>query len=484
MTNVLDYLKQKEIKSNEIINSYDEYNSDYQLFYELVDKVDAYLLKIREKSAEKDWNDIQYLALIGDKKGEQEYLQLITDYLKENKKEQISHPKWYRNLSEAIFHEIIGLAGIAEWLYMEHSGTCKVIQPNIYFQENGVLVRKPQKISRERFKKLINTLCQSDYRKRTKDDNIELQIRDGNVRVTIFQNVNKKSSEGAITFRKYVVQKQSIKEGYKFEQLAEKRMFGKEACNLLEQMVKCRFNVNFIGAPNTGKTTLLSYYSSYEDKSLEGITIQSEAEFDSTVLSPNAPIIDFLINEENRDSTKAAILRSDLQWLTYGEVRRGDELDLLLFLATKGITGIKATYHTSFNPEDLPYLVADQIQKDLGAELYPTMLNAAKSFDFLFETINYPGDKSRKLLKGIYELQINPENLRIYSNAICLYDFEKGCWLYNNQLSEATINKATDINYKEYLKFQKILDELYEAYPLPKEKQIRESIYSKLIPHY
>lgn len=484
MTDVLNYLKQKEKEAIERNKNIYEENTDYQLFYNLVDEIDKYLLKKREDDPDTDWNHIQYLALIGDEKGEEQYLQLISDYLEKNKKTYIHHPTWYRNLSEAIFHEIIGLAGVAEWLYMDNSSTCKVIQPNIYFRENGVMVKKPQTISRERFKTLVNTLCQSDYTKRSNDDTIELQIRNGDVRVTIYQNVNKKSSEGTITFRKYVMQKQSNNESFKFEQLAEKGMFGEEACALMEQMVKSRFNVVFIGAPNTGKTTLLSYYSSYEDKTLEGITIQTEAEFDSSELSPNAPIIDFLINDKNRDETKSAILRSDLQWLTYGEVRKGDELDLLLFLATKGITGIKATYHTAYNPEDFPYLAADQIQKSLSAELYPTMLNVAKSFDFVFETINHPFDRSKKLLKGIYELQLEPESLRIYSNAICLYDFENKRWLYNSQLSQKTMNKGNDVNYEAFNKFYAILEHLANKYPLPEARRLRESVYSKLIPRY
>lgn len=482
MSDVLSYLQQKEqVNVNPVKVHHDE---NYQLFYTLVNEVDQYLIRLKDEAPNKDWNEVQFRALIGDKDGELEYLQIIEDYLEKHKKTYVSFPKWYRSLNEAIFHEIIGLAGVAEWLYLDDSSTCKIIQPNIYFRESesGNMVKKPQSISREQFDRLVTMLCHSNLEKRKNDPVIEILIR-GNIRATIYNNVNKAASEGTITFRKYVLQSQS-KGGYKFEQLAERGMFGYEACSLLESMVQCRFNVNFIGAPNTGKTTLLSYYSSYEKPDLEGITIQNEAEFDSTVLVPDAPIIDFIINDENRNETKSAILRSDLEYLTYGEVRRGDELDLLLFLSTKGINGVKGTYHTAYNPEDFPYLVADQIQKSMGADLYPTMLNAAKSFDFLFETINHPFQRKSKLLKGVYELCLDPNNLTIYCNAICLYDHEKQKWLYNNNLSYETVRRAKDINFEGYKRFKTILDELTSKNPLPEAECKRVSVYSHLIPKY
>lgn len=457
----------------------------YMSFYALCHDIENHLIKIAEEDHTKNWTEIQAKAIVGDAKGKHTYLELINVYLTKNNKHNVLFPTWYSELNEAIFHEIIGLGGVAEWLEMNNSPTCKVIQPYIYFKVNGRLEKQKQMIDVERFNKMINTLIQSDMAKRKSDDNIELMILSGTIRVTILKNVNKHSSMGTVIFRKYTVQAATAKNEIKYDlnELADLGMFGHEAVPLLKAMVKTRFNVNFIGAPETGKTTLLSYYQANENPYLEGITIQNEAEFHARELL-DAPIIEFIIDESNRKTTQAAILRSDLDYLVYGEARRGEELALLTFLITKGLRGNKATYHTQFQPENVPFLQAKQIQEDLGGELWMNMLTIADGYDFLIETMKDPEDSGKKRLRGIHELRVNAETLQIHTNSICLYDVRTKSWLYNDSISKQTKEMAYITDYVAFDEFQKILTDLAKKYPMPEHLKIRNSIYSKLIPKY
>lgn len=482
--NFESYLSERTIEHE---NKNVELNSErsFLSFYTLCIDIEKHLMQTATDDTSKDWNAIQTEAIIGEEKGVNLYLELINTYLKKFGKNNVLFPPWYKKLDEAVFHEIIGLGGVAEWLEMQNSSTCKVIQPYIYFKIDGQLEKQKQTFSEERFDKMINTLVQSDIAKRKSEDIIELMILNGKIRVTILKNVNKKHSKGTVIFRKYTVQSRSLnnKEKFQLEELAELEMIGYEAIPLLKAMVATRFNVNFIGAPETGKTTLLSYYQANENTKFEGITIQNEAEFHARELL-DAPIIEFIIDDNNRKETQAAILRSDLDYLVYGETRKGVEVNLLVFLITKGIRGNKATYHTQLRPEDFPYLAAKQIQEETTSELWATMLTLASGFDFLIETIKDPDNPGKKRLRGIHELRVDEETLLIQSNTICLYDFRTQSWTYNDDISRQTKETAYITDYKAFDQFQEILTSLAQKYPMPDELKVRTSLYSKLIPKY
>lgn len=447
-------------------------DKEFSEFYRLCEQVKDYI-KEKSKSSQEEWNKRQKKAMLGYQKEVSYYQNEINDYLEKEHKTHIEFPPWYDTLVEAIFHENWGLAGIYEWIKHGKSSSCKIIQPRIYFLENGEAVLKPQRISKERYNALRKALLLNDTSQRENTDNQELYMVDG-TRIEIFNNHKENSGEGIIVFRRYTVK------DYTFENLAEKGTIGKEAIPLLKHMVGCGFNVNFVGPVRSGKTTFLTTYQTLENPKLEGVLVETDPEIPLHILMPTAPIMQLVVDGDDLDKLVKPLMRSDADYLIMGEARDGRALRLMLMLTKKGTRRVKGTYHTG-RVQDFCYDVAQEISNIYGGNIWSYMTQVATNFDFLFEFRSDQKDKSKKRLVGIHELRFDPNTLLIQTNAICLYDSVEERWSYNNDLSEDIRSLGIEENREAFKLFEDELKSLAELYPM-KQNPIRVSPFSRLVP--
>ena len=330
------------------------------------------------------------------------------------------------------------MAGMAEWFCESYnsSSSAKIIGENIYFLQGGKMVCMPQKIGKERRGQLIRALLMLTPEERLDQDFHEVYLLDG-TRITVFRNRMVKKDRECIIFRRYIIP------CYTFEEQARRGTVPPESTELFRAMVAAGYNVVISGAVRSSKTTFLSTWQSYEDSSLEGVMIETDAEIPLHTLMPRAPIIQILADGAKLERIIKNLLRSDADYFIMAEARDGVALDTAVKLASKGTRRMKITFHSK-EPRNFPYDAAAEIVKVYGGDIDYNARRIADSFDYIFHFIQLH-DKSKKRLKGIYELSYaRGENPGIHVVPICEYDFIGDSWHWKNSISREKLEAAKE----------------------------------------
>ena len=407
--------------------------------HEKVDNLYSFemLCKLVNRDFLKEWDeqkdniratlDIQKNAIIGYKREVSFFKNKIIELLK-NYSKRTDFPEWYESLEDGIYHENWGLAGIAEWFSESHQGSssAKVIGDRIYFMENGKMCLKQQRIPKERREQLIRALLLLTPEERLDKEFHELYMLDG-TRVTIFGGTMVKEGQDVIIFRRYIIPT------YTFEEQVSRGTIPIEAIPLFKAMVALGYNVAFTGAVRTAKTTFLSTWQSYEDKSLEGVMVETDPEIPLHKLMPDTPIVQVLADNDRLNSIIKNLLRSDADYMIMAEAREGAALDVAVKLACKGTRRVKMTYHTR-EPVNFPYDVASEIVASQGGNIDFTAKKVASSFDYIFHFIQLK-DKSKKKLKSIHEMSYDRSEDKISMKLLCEYDVSADKWKWNHAIS-------------------------------------------------
>jgi pilus assembly protein CpaF len=167
-------------------------------------------------------------------------------------------------------------------------------------------------------------------------------------------------------------------------------------------------------------------------------------------------------------------MRSDADYIIMAEARDGAALNTAVKAANKGTKRVKITFHTS-DAVDFCYDVADEIRKTYNDDLGSTIVKVAKSFQYLFQFIQLP-DKSKKRLKGIWEIRYDRERRDVRIYRICKYDHMTDSWLWANTVGDDKEEFAMEEDIEAFRRFRRLLAELSEANPLTENNEF--------IPHY
>ena len=393
--------------------------------------------------------DIQKKAIIGYKNEVAFFKNKIAELLKKYGS-CADCPDWYESLEDGIYHENWGLAGIAEWFGAKYkeSSSAKVIGDRIYFMENGKMRLKKQRIPKERREQLIRALLLLTPEERLDKNFHEIYMLDGS-RVTIFGGSMVKEGQDVIIFRRYIIPT------YSFEEQAARGTIPAEAVPLFKEMVKIGYSIAFTGAVRTAKTTFLSTWQSYEDKSLEGVMVETDPEIPLHKLMPDAPVVQVLADNDRLGGVIKNLLRSDADYMIFAEAREGLALDTAVKLASKGSRRMKITYHMR-EPLNFPYDVAGEIVGCKGGDIHLMAKKVAFSFDYIFHFIQL-ADKSKKKLKSIHELSYDRVSDSISMKQLCEYDCRANSWKWHCVLSEDKRKAAEEEDAGAYERFAGML---------------------------
>lgn len=424
-------------------------------FFELCAAIGEEFLQEWEENQEnmKRALEIQKKAIIGYENEVNYFKSKIREALRRHEAEDTPYPQWYDSLTDGIYHENWGLAGISRWFSenMRDSSSAKIIGDNIYFMEKGQMVLQPQKISKARRKQLVRAFLLRTPEERMDKECHEVYMLDG-TRVTVFQGAMVKEDRDVIVFRRYIIPV------YSFEEQAARGTIPREAIPLFKEMVRLGFNVAFTGAVRTAKTTFLSTWQSYEDRRLEGVMVETDPEIPLHKLMPEVPIIQLIADGDKLKAITKNLLRSDADYIIMAEAREGVALDTVLKMASKGTRRLKITFHTR-DPLDFPYDVAAEIVKSMGGEIDYVAGRAAASFDYIFHFVQL-ADKNCKRLKSIYEIGYDKKRKRIREKQICGYDYEKDSWKWYNVISEDKQLSAEEEDAEAFARFAELLSGL------------------------
>jgi len=382
--------------------------------------------------------EIQKRAIIGYKKEKEFFKNRISELISEGADGDCIFPAWYESLTDGVFHENWGFAGLAEWFEEKYSdsSSAKIIGNKIYFLENGKMTLKPQTISEERKEQMIKAFLLLTPEERMDKAYHETYLLDG-TRVTVFTEPMAKKGQSCIVFRRYLIPRLS------FEEQALRGTIPFSIIPLLTSMVDVGFNTVFLGAVRTAKTTFLSTWQSYEDPSLEGVMVETDPEIPIHNILPDSPIVQLIADGDELLSISKNLLRSDADYFILAEARDGIALDTAVRLAAKGTKRMKMTFHSRL-PNHFPLEAATEIVKKTGGDLKLTMQMVASGFDYIFHFIQLK-DKSQKRLKGIYEMSCDDMG-KISIYPICEYLPSKDDWVFHNYFSADKIAYGEESN--------------------------------------
>lgn len=363
------------------------------------------LLKAVELEFTKKWNEsevqdkllsFQKEAILGKENEKNYFLGQIKTAVSAMGKENTPYPSWYDSLSEAIFHELWGMAGMAEWFSAEYrnSTSAKIIGNRIYFLTKEGMKLMPQTISAERREQLIRALLLANPKEKAGKNHYEIYMADG-TRVTVFKNALVKGGQDVIIFRRYVIQNFSLAE------LARIGMMNAQQYQAVMKMATSGKNVAIVGELRSGKTTFLSAMLKAENPNLEGVLIETDPEIPIDRILPEAPIVQLIADGEEMEGIVKNLMRSDADYFVFGEARDGVALNTALRVAERGGRRLKMTYHIT-NPLDFPLAVGHEIALKYGGDAKMHALRAALGFDFLIHLVSEHGVK---IVKDIYEVR-------------------------------------------------------------------------------
>lgn len=403
-------------------------------FLYLCDKIQRYFQETFEtEQSDNDKNTSKLLerqknAIIGYVNEVNFFKDKIGEYLTKNHLRDEAFPSWYPNLVDAVFQENWGLAGIAPWMHMSESSSAKIVGDRIYFLIDGKMVQQKQSISFERFDQLRQALLLDTPKKRLDEDYSEVYMLSGE-RITIFTGDRVVRGQSSMIFRKYVVKVLT------FEEQAERKTIPFEMIKLLKSMVRMGVRVVFAGPMRSGKTTFLMTYQSYEDPALEGVLIQTDPEIRIHEVMPTAPILSIIADGDDMARVTKDIRRSDANYIVVAEGRDAHAFNLIVDVANQGVRRNKTTMHLS-QPEDFCYDVANKIITEFGGKLDYQIAKVAKSFDYIFELVELPDDRSQKRLKSVFQIEYDFSTHTISYHKICSFDKVSDSWTFHHYIGK------------------------------------------------
>ena len=441
------------------------------VFQEVCQKVRKALDKdyqSKSDNTKQEETELQKDAILGEQRAVSKLKNDIADKLISMSLSATAYPDYYRNLEEAIFHELYGLSCLAAWAndYTEEyrtSSSAKIVGDNIYCLINGSSVKLPQKISAERRRQLRQALLLGypDQHEAQGHNEVFLKRDDGGIiRATLLSGLFTQRDQDAMVFRKYLL---SDPEQLRFEVLAGYGTYPMECCKLFEEFARCGFNVIASGQVRSGKTTWLQTYQHYEDPTLEATTVSTDEETDYSKIT-DGPLIQIIADEEQLTQIEKTLKRLDSNYIIMSEMRTPAEYKFYLGITNMGTRRCKCTIHDN-NATAFPRKMATEVVSAYGGNLQSTIAQIYDNVDFVFEMFELPTDRSKKRLKGIVEFIYDKEKDLCIAHRICKYDAKTDTWMWNSAIGEDKRDIA--IGFQDsFDNMKNILKKLEEQNPL------------------
>lgn len=196
-----------------------------------------------------------------------------------------------------------------------------------------------------------------------------------------------------------------------------------EIADILELLVKAKYNIFIAGGTGSGKTTFLNALSNYIPKDERVITIEDSAELQITG-------VENLVSLETRNANASGagqitirdLIKSSLRMrperIVVGEVRGGEALDMLQAMNT-GHDGSLSTGHANSTEDMLSRLETMVLQGAAGLPLEAIRQQIASAVDIIIH-LSRLRDKSRKTME-ITEV-VGYENGKIVLNPLFVFE--------------------------------------------------------------
>lgn len=323
------------------------------------------------------------------------------------------------DIGDQVFSQIRGL-GLLDSIIHDDSITEVMINgyKDIFIEKNGRVVRLNEAFEDE---KKLEDVIQKIVGMAGREVNeanpiVDTRLQDGSRVNVVLPPISLKGP--IVTIRKF------SKEPMTIERLIKYGSITKEIAEVLEILVRAKYNIFICGGTGSGKTTFLNALSNYIPCDERVITIEDSAELQITN-------VDNLVSLETRNANTAGVgavtirdliksaLRMRPERIVVGEVRGAEALDMLQAMNT-GHDGSLSTGHANSTKDMLSRLETMVLTGAEGLPLEAVRQQIASAVDIMIH-LSRLRDKSRKTME-ITEVA-GYENGEIILNP--LYQFEE-----------------------------------------------------------
>ena len=339
-------------------------------------------------------------AIMGYEEDMEEYRRDICQIIYDEGMENGDYPPWYKNLTEGVFNELYGLAGLAPWVYDEtesyrKSSSAKLIGDRLYCLIDGVSQLQPQIIKAGRRDQLKRALLLGSPRERLEKGFHEVYLRNG-IRITIYSGERTKEGQDVMVFRKYIMNELT------FEELVKRGTIPPEAVKLFRTMAAIGFNVIFAGPVRSGKTTFMQVWQCCEKSNLEGLAVSTDPETPWHRLMPHAPVMQLVADGRELEDLTKSLVRGDNDYVLLEEMRDAAAFRLALDIISTGTHRSKATVHTT-DPVNLPFRMASRICESYGGSLQGVLQQIFSRFSHVFDLCSREENRGEESPKALWE---------------------------------------------------------------------------------
>lgn len=449
-------------------------------FYTIARETKDYIYKVYDKKIEQrvngelkeDYVNIYHEAMLGIPSAVNLIKKHIEEFIIEEGLKNVSYPKYYKTLVDALFEEEFGWGPLSAFRYEEDLEGAQVLGTDIKFKRSDGWELQPFKFRNVQQVMDLAFRFSNMHSKTTLNEHSspELETRThDNIRVSIMIP-GRMHGEPVITLRRKVLKELN------FKMLAGFGTLPYEAIPLLESLARFSVNSVIAGPPGCGKSTLLQAFLNhalYEKVNGRKIpervnTVYAEPfpEWDVRTLHPQTNVLHIIGKGEDFEKIVASsILRHDISRVVIGEIRE-HEVGLYKRASLQGIKQVMGTIH-DLDPQDIPEIMSNiymqyysnGIKQEVLQKTFARNLHFSISMDeFMME--DNGRDFLAKKITGIHLYEADPESDTVKMYTIMNYDSIKDEWTYNSEMPSHFKRLISKYNRKSAEDFYKKLNSL------------------------
>lgn len=353
-------------------------------------------------------------------------------------------------ITEKVYSSIRGF-GILDTIMKDDNITEVMIngKDNIFIEENGVVKQISDKFeSDRRLEDVIQRIVGLSGREVNQANPIcDTRLPDGSRVNVVLPPVA--LCGPTVTIRKFSKTPMTI------EQLIKYGSITQDIADVLNLLVKAKYNIFISGGTGSGKTTFLNALSNYIPREERIITIEDSAEL-------QIANIDNLVSLETRNANSSGtgaitirdLIKSSLRMrperIIVGEVRGGEALDMLQAMNT-GHDGSLSTGHANSVKDMLSRLETMVLQGAEGLPLDAIRQQIASAVDIIIH-LSRLRDHSRKTMEICEVLDYDPITKQINLNPLYVFEEDENSTLEKVSGSLKRTSNSMINDYKLRLK--------------------------------
>lgn len=354
----------------------------------MIEDITGYILEIRKIVADR-------LDLTRDLKDE-EIREVISNVISEKSKERYLQLSEKQQIMDSIFNSMRGL-DVLQPLVDDPSVTEIMINgpDDVFIEQNGQLFKKNISFgSNEKLENVIQNIVAKVNRTVNESTPIvDARLKDGSRVNVVLPPIALNGP--TVTIRKFPENPMTV------QQLITYKSITPEVAELLERMVKAKFNVFISGGTGSGKTTFLNAISNFIPKDERVITIEDSAELQIRGVENLVRMETRNANMEGKgEITIRDLIKSSLRMrperIIVGEVRGAEALDMLQAMNT-GHDGSLSTGHAN-STRDMLSRLETMVLTGASIPLDAIRQQIASAVDVIIQ-LSRLRDKSRRTLE-------------------------------------------------------------------------------------